>query len=44
MFNYIYNSRILLVYTIPFIIGMATVFTFQPYNITFLKKKVFAIF
>ena len=37
MFNYIYNSRILLVYTIPFIIGMGTVFTFQPYNITFLN-------
>ena len=38
------NNRFLTLYLIPFIIGSLTVFTFQPYNLTFLNFLALPIF
>ena len=38
------NNRFLILYLMPFIIGSLTVFTFQPYNLTFLNFLVLPIF
>ena len=38
------NNRFLTLYLMPFIIGSLTVFTFQPYNLTFLNFLVLPIF
>ena len=41
MLNFILNSRMLLVFIIPFLIGCLTVFTFQPFNLTFINFFLF---
>ena len=38
------NNRFLTLYLMPFIIGSLTVFTFQPYNLTFLNFLALPIF
>jgi len=38
------NNHFLTLYLMPFIIGSLTVFTFQPYNLTFLNFLVLPIF
>ena len=43
MMKFINNSRILLVFIIPFLLGTLTVFSFQPFNITLLNFLVFPI-
>ena len=38
------NNRFLILYLTPFIIGLLTVFSFQPFNITFLNFLILPIF
>ena len=41
MINLFLNSRILLVFVAPFILGSLSVFSFQPYNITLINFFIF---
>ncbi len=43
MFNQILNSKILLVFIIPFLLGLVSVFSFQPFNITLINFLIFPI-
>ena len=43
MLNQILNSKILLVFIIPFLLGLLSVFSFQPFNITFINFLIFPI-
>ena len=38
------NSRLLILYVTPFIIGLLTVFSFQPFNITLINFLILPIF
>jgi apolipoprotein N-acyltransferase len=38
------NNRFLILYLIPFIIGLLTVFSFQPFNFTFINFLILPIF
>ncbi|OUX36157.1 MAG: apolipoprotein N-acyltransferase [Candidatus Pelagibacter sp. TMED273] len=44
MLKQILNSRILLVFTIPLVLGLLSVFSFQPFNITFINFLIIPIF
>ena len=44
MFQKILNSRFLLIYLIPFLLGVTSVFTFQPYNLSFINFVILPIF
>ena len=41
MINFFLNSRVLLVFVIPFLLGCFSVFSFQPYNFTFINFLIF---
>ena len=41
MINFFLNSRILLVFIIPFRLGCLSVFSFQPYNFTIINFFIF---
>ncbi len=41
MINLILNSRILLVFVTPFLLGCISVFSFQPYNLTIINFLIF---
>ena len=38
------NNRFLILYLLPFVIGLSTVFSFQPFNLTFINFVVLPIF
>ena len=44
MFEKYLNNRFLILYVIPFFIGLLTVFSFQPFNITLLNFFILPIF
>ena len=44
MFDKYLNNRLITLYIIPFLIGSLTVFSFQPFNITFINFFVLPIF
>ena len=44
MLNKILNSRKILVFIIPFLLGSLSVFSFQPFNITLINFLIFPIF
>ena len=41
MINFFINNRVLLVFIIPFLLGCLSVFSFQPYNYTFINFFIF---
>ncbi len=41
MINFLLHSRVLLVFVIPFLLGCFSVFSFQPYNFTFINFFIF---
>ncbi len=41
MLTYILNSRLILVFIIPFFLGSATILSFQPFNLTIINFLVF---
>ncbi len=41
MINFFLHSRVLLVFIIPFLLGCLSVFSFQPYNLTFINFFIF---
>ena len=43
MLNFFLNSKKLLVFVLPFLLGCTTVFSFQPYNITIINFFVFPL-
>ena len=43
MLNKIQNSRTLLVFIVPLILGLASVLSFQPFNITLINFIIFPI-
>ena len=43
MLNKIQNSRILLVFIVPLILGLVSVLSFQPFNITLINFIIFPI-
>ena len=43
MINYILNSRLILVYILPLILGLLTVFSFQPFNLTLINFIILPI-
>jgi len=44
MFNQILNSRIILIFIIPFFLGLLSVLSFQPFNITLINFLIIPIF
>ena len=40
MINYILNSRLILIFILPLILGLLTVFSFQPFNFTIINFLV----
>ena len=44
MLNLILNSRAILVFIIPFFLGLLSVFSFQPFNITLINFLIIPIF
>ena len=44
MLDKILNNRILILYIIPFILGMLATFSFQPFNFSFLNFVILPIF
>ena len=40
MLNYILNSRIILIFILPFVLGLLTVFSFQPFNFSIVNFVV----
>ena len=44
MFQKILNSRFLLIYLIPFSLGITSVLTFQPFNLSFINFVILPIF
>ena len=44
MLNKILDSRVMVLYTIPFCLGLITVFSFQPFNYSILNFILFPIF
>ena len=40
MLNYILNSRIILIFILPFVLGLLTVFSFQPFNFSIVNFAV----
>ena len=44
MLNKYLNNRFCILYLIPFILGLSAVFSFQPYNITFINFIILPIF
>ena len=43
MLNQILNNRIILVFIIPFFLGLLSVFSFQPFNITLVNFLIIPI-
>ena len=41
MINFVLNSRLLLVFLLPFLFGCTSVFSFQPYNLTIINFFIF---
>ncbi len=44
MLNYILNNRLILVFIIPFFLGLLSVLSFQPFNFTLINFLIFPIF
>ena len=44
MISKILNSRFLILYAIPFLLGSSTVFSFEPFNFTLINFFYFTIF
>ena len=44
MINYFLHSRVLLIFVTPFLLGCFSVFSFQPYNFTFINFIIFPCF
>ena len=44
MIDKILNNKFLILYFIPFLLGSSTVFSFQPFNITFINFIILPIF
>ena len=44
MLDKILNNRILILYIVPFILGMLATFSFQPFNFSFLNFVILPIF
>ena len=44
MISKILNSRFLILYAIPFLLGSSTVFSFEPFNFTLINFFVFTNF
>jgi apolipoprotein N-acyltransferase len=44
MFERYINNKFIILYLVPFVIGLLTVFSFQPYNLTFLNFLILPIF
>ena len=43
MLNFILNSRAILIFVLPFVLGLVTVFSFQPFNFTIINFIVLPI-
>ena len=41
MLTYVLNSRLILVFIIPFFLGSATILSFQPFNLTIINFLIF---